>query len=77
MKILTMMLTACALSATASAQVPDFSPQTPLLGALLHNDRSAAKQLLASGADPTKGSFSECPRCCSRSCVRTSISYGC
>ncbi len=57
MKILTMMLTACALSATASAQVPDFSPQTPLLGALLHNDRSAAKQLLASGADPNEGQF--------------------
>ena len=57
MKILTMMLTAWALSATASAQVPDFTPQTPLIGALLHNDRSAAKQLLESGADPNEGQF--------------------
>jgi hypothetical protein len=31
MKIITTMLTACALSATASAQVPDFTPQTPLI----------------------------------------------
>ena len=57
MKIRTIVLTACALSATASAQVPDFTPQTPLIGALLHNDRSAAKQLLESGADPNEGQF--------------------
>ena len=57
MKIFTMMLMACALSAIASAQVPDFTPQTPLIGALLHNDRSAAKQLLESGADPNEGQF--------------------
>src|SRR5262245_58525499 len=38
MKIVTMVLTACTLAAPLSAQVPDFTPQTPLIGALLHND---------------------------------------
>ena len=31
------------------AQIPDFTPQTPLLGALLHNDIALAKRLLAEG----------------------------
>src|SRR5262245_30942626 len=57
MKILTMVITACALSATLSAQVPNFTPQTPLIGALLHNDGAAAKRLLESGADPNDGQF--------------------
>jgi len=57
MKILTIVITACALSATLGAQVPDFTPQTPLIGALLHDDRAAAKRLLESGADPNDGQF--------------------
>lgn len=57
MKFLTIVLTACGLSATLGAQVPDFTPQTPLIGALLHDDRAAARQLLESGADPKEGQF--------------------
>lgn len=57
MKILSMLLTAGALSATLSAQIPDFTPQTPLIGALLHNDSATAKRLLESGADPNEGQF--------------------
>jgi hypothetical protein len=57
MKILSMLLTAFALSATASAQVPDFTPQTPLIGALLHNDRATAMRLIAAGSDPNEGQF--------------------
>jgi hypothetical protein len=51
------MLTVCALSATASAQVPDFTPKTPLLGALLHNDVGEAKRLIARGDDPNENGF--------------------
>ena len=57
MKILTTMVMVCALSATAGAQVPDFTPETPLIGALLYNDRSTARQLLEAGADPNEGRF--------------------
>lgn len=57
MKIVSMLLTACALSATASAQVPDFTPQTPLIGALLHDDSAEATRLLRAGADPNEGQF--------------------
>lgn len=39
------------------AQFPDFTPQTPLLGALLHNDVAEAARLLDAGADPEQGSF--------------------
>jgi ankyrin repeat protein len=39
----------------ASAQVPDFTPPTPLLGAVLHNNTTEAKRLLAGGADPNQG----------------------
>lgn len=39
----------------ASAQVPDFTPPTPLLGAVPHNNTTEAKRLLAEGANPNKG----------------------
>ena len=58
MKMLATMAAACALSAALSAQVPDFTPQTPLIGALLHNDAAEAKRLLDLGADPNEGHFS-------------------
>ena len=57
MKTFAMVVSACALSATLSAQVPDFTPKTPLIGALLHNDVAEAKRLLARGADPNESGF--------------------
>jgi hypothetical protein len=40
-----------------AAQIPDFTPPTPLLGAVLRNDAAEVKRLLASGADPNEGRF--------------------
>jgi hypothetical protein len=57
MRIVAMMLTTCALSATVSAQVPDFTPKTPLIGALLHDDVGEAKRLIARGDDPNESGF--------------------
>ncbi|MBY0505117.1 MAG: ankyrin repeat domain-containing protein [Bryobacteraceae bacterium] len=37
------------------AQGPDFTPPTPLLGALMRNDTAAARRLLANGANPNEG----------------------
>ncbi len=39
------------------AQIPDFTPQTPLIGALLHNDSAEAARLVREGADPNEGNF--------------------
>ena len=38
-------------------QVPDFTPQTPLIAALMHNDAPEAARLLRHGADPNEGRF--------------------
>jgi len=57
MKFVATILTACALSTILNAQVPDFTPQTPLIGALLHDDTTEAKRLLERGADPNEGQF--------------------
>src|SRR5262249_40320058 len=57
MRVLALTLAAMTLSATAHAQFPDFTPQTPLVGALLHNDRAEAARLLDAGADPNGGRF--------------------
>jgi hypothetical protein len=43
------------------AQIPDFTPQTPLIGALLHNDAAEAVRLLRQGADPNEGRFGGLP----------------
>ena len=43
------------------AQIPDFTPQTPLIGALLHNDAAEAARLLQQGADPNEGRFAGLP----------------
>ena len=47
--------------ASLSAQVPDFTPPTPLFGAVLRNDIADAKKLLASGANPNEGRFLGAP----------------
>jgi len=57
MKFLCMLMAACSLTATVTAQVADFTPQTPLIGALLHNDVAEATRLLDAGADPNEGRF--------------------
>lgn len=49
------LILALALGGTVKAQIPDFTPQTPLIGAIMHNDTAEAKQLLAKGADPNQG----------------------
>jgi hypothetical protein len=48
-----------ALVATCSlfAQIPDFTPPTPLIGALWRNDTGQVKELLAKGANPNEGRF--------------------
>jgi len=59
--VVALIVTACALCRAANAQVPDFTPQTPLIGALLHNDAAEAKRLLEQGADPNQGAFGGLP----------------
>lgn len=39
------------------AQIPDFTPPTPLLGAVMRNDVAAAQALLTSGVNPNEGRF--------------------
>jgi len=39
----------------AHAQGPDFTPQTPLLGAAMRNDTAEVQQLLTANADPNEG----------------------
>jgi hypothetical protein len=50
-----------ALAATMNAQIPDFTPGTRLIGALMHNDRAEAARLLVEGADPDEGQFGGMP----------------
>jgi ankyrin repeat protein len=61
MKMLMVLVAACTLAAAAHAQVPDFTPQTPLIGALLHGDSAEARRLLDAGADPNEGQFAGMP----------------
>jgi ankyrin repeat protein len=61
MRVIALIVAGCALSATLSAQIPDFTPQTPLIGSLLHNDSAEAKRLLEHGADPNEGGFAGMP----------------
>jgi hypothetical protein len=39
------------------AQVPDFTPPTPLIGAIMRQDIAELKRLLAAGANPNEGRF--------------------
>jgi hypothetical protein len=51
------LLLAGAVGVSVHAQVPDFTPPTPLISALLHNDPSEARRLIDRGADPNEGRF--------------------
>jgi hypothetical protein len=42
-------------SLSLSAQVPNFTPATPLLGAAIRNDTAEVRRLLKSGANPNEG----------------------
>jgi N-acyl-D-amino-acid deacylase len=42
---------------TIEAQFPDLKPQTPLLDALVHNDKPRTLQLLEGGTDPNQADF--------------------
>jgi ankyrin repeat protein len=57
MKTVVVLIAVCGLSRNLQAQMADFSPPTPLLGALMHNDTNEAKRLLDEGADPNRGGF--------------------
>jgi len=43
------------------AQLPDFTPPTPLLRAILRNDVAGVKRLLSEGADPNEARFAGFP----------------
>jgi Ankyrin repeats (3 copies)/Squalene-hopene cyclase N-terminal domain len=55
------LLFAALVGAALSVQVspaqgpPDFTPPTPLIGAIMHNDTAEVKRLLAAGANPNDG----------------------
>ena len=57
MKTVVLLIAVWGLSRNLQAQMADFSPPTPLLGALMHNDMNEAKRLLDEGADPNQGGF--------------------
>jgi N-acyl-D-amino-acid deacylase len=61
MKTFATLLIACGMTAGLRAQIPDFTPQTPLLGALIHNDVVEARRMVESGADPNQGHFNGLP----------------
>jgi hypothetical protein len=46
-----------AAAVSACAQIPDFTPPNPLIGAALGNNTEAVKRLLDSGAKPDEGRF--------------------
>src|SRR5688572_17725856 len=61
MKLITATAAVLMMLASPQAQIPDFTPQSPLIGALLHNDASEAARLLGNGADPNEGHFAGLP----------------
>src|SRR5690348_13410253 len=54
MKSTSILLIAIEFAALGVAQVPDFTPPTPLIAAVMHNNTAEAKRLLAAGADPNE-----------------------
>src|ERR1700759_4983303 len=57
MKVNRTLLVFFAAALGAFAQFPDFTPPTPLIGAVMRNDTSEVKRLLAAGANPNEGRF--------------------
>ena len=57
MKAYGMLTVALGAAVCLSAQPPDFTPPTPLFGAVRGNDAAAVKRLLAEGANPNEGRF--------------------
>jgi hypothetical protein len=57
MKIFRNMVLVCGLTWSVNAQIPDFTPSTPLIGAVMYNDTATAKRLLAEGANPNEKDF--------------------
>jgi hypothetical protein len=61
MKTLLVLIAVSGFASGVQGQIADFTPPTPLLGALMHNDTIEAKRLLDEGADPNQGSFGGFP----------------
>jgi hypothetical protein len=57
MQVLRLCFATFSAAALLSAQIPDFTPPTPLFGAVLRGDVAEAKRLLDSGANPNEGRF--------------------
>src|SRR4051794_3080364 len=57
MKISKMLPVALFATLSLIGQIPDFTPPTPLIAAILHNDAAETQRLLASGANPNEGMF--------------------
>src|SRR4051812_27323359 len=52
-----MLMAALGAAVCLSAQPPDFTPPTPLFGAVMGNDTGGVKRLLGEGANPNEGQF--------------------
>jgi hypothetical protein len=57
MKLAPAVFAVLAATVVAPAQIPDFTPPTPLFGAVLGNNIAEVKRLLAAGANPNEGQF--------------------
>ena len=57
MKLTVFLSAVLATAICMPAQIPDFTPPTPLIGAVLGNNTAQVKQLLAAGANPNEGQF--------------------
>jgi hypothetical protein len=57
MKICRILLAALGITVCLPAQIPDFTPPTPLFKAVMRNDAAEVKRLLAAGANPNEAQF--------------------
>ena len=61
MKMKMSLAIACAAVSLYAQAPPDFTPPTPLFGAVMKNDTAAVKKLLAEGANPNEARFLGAP----------------